>query len=45
MILNQYLELDFNNIQSFNEKFDVILSMEVIYYLNDKLINHVLIIF
>ena len=40
---SEYLELDFNNIQSFNEKFDIILSMEVIYYLKspDKLINHV----
>ena len=40
---SEYLQLDLNNIQSFNEKFHVILSMEVIYYLKspDKLIHHV----
>ena len=40
---SDYLKLDLNNIKSFNDKFDIILSMEVIYYLKSpqELINHV----
>ena len=40
---SHYIQLDLNNIKSFNEKFDVIFSMEVVYYLNNpqSLINHV----
>ena len=30
---SSYLKLNINNIESYNEKFDIILSMEVFYYL------------
>jgi len=38
-----YYHLDLNSFNNFNDKFDVILSMEVIYYLNDPeaLVSHV----
>ena len=40
---SHYIQLDLNNIYSFKEKFDIIFSMEVVYYLNNpqSLINHV----
>ena len=40
---SEYLQLDLNNIQLFNDKFDIIFSMEVVYYLKNpqQLINHV----
>ena len=40
---SHYIQLDLNSIQSFNEKFDIIFSMEVVYYLDNpqSLINHV----
>ena len=40
---SEYLQLDLNNIQLFNDKFDIIFSMEVVYYLKNpqQLISHV----
>ena len=40
---SEYIHSDLNNIYSFNQKFDIIMSMEVMYYLKnpEKVIDHI----